>query len=328
MHLTVIIPVHNGGEDFRRCLVALSTSTRAPDEIIVVDDASTDGSAAVARAFTARVLPLTGGPYGPAVARNRGAALASGDVLVFIDADVAVHADTLAQMEQALTDHPEIAALFGSYDDRPSKPGLVTRYKNLQHHYVHQHGQREASTFWAGAGAVRRSVFADRGGFDERYTRPSIEDIEFGVRLKRAGHRIWLCKDIQVTHLKKWTLISWLRADIFGRAVPWTQLILATRSLPSDLNLDTKSRLSAVVAWGLVLSLAAGFWLPGLWIIAVACLVAMIALNRRLHVFYSQYGGLWFGAGAFSLNVLYYLYGSATFLIVFILYLVRNSHNR
>ncbi len=83
MKFSVIIPVYNGSNELRSCLTALSASTRPPEEIWVVDDASTDDSAAVARSFGAQVISLSDGPCGPGVARNRGAEAASGDVLVF-----------------------------------------------------------------------------------------------------------------------------------------------------------------------------------------------------------------------------------------------------
>ncbi len=316
MKLSVIIPVHNGGDGLRRCLEALAASSRQADEVIVVDDGSTDDSAATARGFGARLLPRTGGPRGPAAARNHGAETARGDVLVFLDADVAVHEDTLARIEGHLQQQPGVAALFGSYDDAPPARGLVTRYKNLLHHHVHQHGRREASTFWAGCGAVRRDVFLALGGFDPGYTRPSIEDIELGGRLRRAGHRVWLCPDVQVAHLKRWTLAGWLRADIFYRAVPWTRLILRSGVLPDDLNLGRASRLSALAAWALIASLALGAWSPGAWLGLLPALGTLWACNAGLFRFFRRRGGWGFAAGAAALHGVYFLYSSATFALI------------
>lgn len=73
MTCSVIVPVHNGENSLERSLAALAASTRALEEIIVVDDGSTDGTATLARRFGAGLITLSGGPYGPAVARNRGA---------------------------------------------------------------------------------------------------------------------------------------------------------------------------------------------------------------------------------------------------------------
>jgi glycosyltransferase involved in cell wall biosynthesis len=81
--VSVIIPVHNGGESFRQCLSSLQTSIRPPDEIIVVADGDTDGSWRIAEASGAKVLRLpTAG--GPARARNIGAKAAQGDILFFV----------------------------------------------------------------------------------------------------------------------------------------------------------------------------------------------------------------------------------------------------
>jgi glycosyltransferase involved in cell wall biosynthesis len=89
--LSLIIPVHNGGGNLQLCLDALAASSRQPDELIMVDDASTDGSGDLARKFGARVIRLEGLPRGPGFARNRGAEVAEGELLAFVDGDVAVH---------------------------------------------------------------------------------------------------------------------------------------------------------------------------------------------------------------------------------------------
>jgi GT2 family glycosyltransferase len=309
----VIVPVHNGGDDLRQCLEALARSERPADQIIVVDDASTDGSGALAQAFGAQVVQSDGQPRGPAAARNRGAQATDGDVLVFIDADVVVHADTLGSIERCLADNPDVAALFGSYDDDPPGQSPVSRYKNLLHHYVHQHGNREASTFWAGCGAIRHRVFAELGGFDERYDGPCIEDIELGARLRRRGYTVWLCPEIQVTHLKDWTLTSLLRADILNRAIPWTQLMVRERHVPADLNLGIGSRLSAVLAWAVVVAAATGFWDARLWLVGTLLLLGLAILNRRLYSFFAVQGGHLFAVGAAGFHLLYLLYSSAAF---------------
>ena len=335
MRLSVVVPVHNGGEGLRLCLQALAASARPPDEVIVVDDGSTDGSAALASALAAHVLTTSAGPRGPAHARNRGAEVATGEVLVFIDADVAVHADTLARMEALLAGEPDVAAVFGCYDDHPPARNPASLYKNLLHHYVHQHGAREAGTFWSGCGAVRRAVFWATRGFDETWT--SMEDVELGARLRQAGHRIRLCPEIQATHLKRWTLASLWRTDIFGRAVPWTRLILRQGRLSSDLNLDWRSRLSALAAWALLacalLVLAFGLlglgrlaiW-PGLGVLLASAGVAV--LNADLYRFFFRRGGARFALIAAALHVAYLFYSSLVFVCLLVSHRLRGSVGR
>jgi hypothetical protein len=326
MRLSVIIPVYNGGDGLALCLEAVAASTRPPDEVIVVDDGSTDGSGDLAARYGAHVIRLDGPPRWPAFARNRGAEAAQGDLLVFFDADVVAHADTVACLERCLVEHPEIAAAFGSYDANPPARGIASRYKNLLHHFTHQHGRREASTFWSGCGAIRRDLFFACGGFNESFR--MIEDIELGVRLWQAGHRVWLRPDIQVTHLKCWTLISLLRSDILDRAVPWTHLILASDHLPDDLNVGIESRLSAFAAWAAVGCLVLAAWTPWAWIGVMLAAAAVGALNAELYRFFAWQGGPGFALAAAGLHALYLLYSSLVFGGIFTWHMLRRKRGQ
>jgi GT2 family glycosyltransferase len=276
--VSVIVPVHNGGDDLRRCLQAIGRSEWPVLECIVVDDASTDGrTVETAERCGARVLRLPR-QLGPAAARNAGAAAARGDLLLFTDADVVLHADAIARAARTLGGDPGIAAVFGSYDDRPGDPGLLSRYRNLYHHWNHQVGNVEASTFWSGCGAIRRPVFAAAGGFSEAFARPSIEDIELGYRLRAAGHRIRLLKDMQCSHLKRWTLGNMVRTDILLRGAPWVALLQRFKDVPADLNLGWRSRLATACTGLLLLSVPALLWLhPGALLPVAALLLACLA---------------------------------------------------
>jgi GT2 family glycosyltransferase len=246
--ISVIVPVHNAADVLDNCLTALFSSTYTAFECIVVDDGAIDESLSIARRYPTRILTVPGGPLGPAHARNVGAASARGTILLFVDADVAVHRATLATAADIFEGNPSLAAVFGSYDDRPESPDLVSQYRNLFHHFVHQHASEEGGTFWSGCGSVRREVFRRLGGFDEkRYGRPSIEDIDFGYRLHAAGYRIRLNKNMQATHLKRWTLRRMVQTDLLDRAIPWTLLGLRLHNLPNDLNLRYTQRLSAAL---------------------------------------------------------------------------------
>jgi glycosyltransferase involved in cell wall biosynthesis len=319
--LSVVVPVRDGGSGFARCLDALAASTFRAWELIVVDDGSTDRSAAIARAAGARVL-ATGRPRsGPARARNLGAAAAHGDVLFFVDADVAVRPDTLDRVVAVFRREPAVAAMFGSYDTQPPAPNVVSQYKNLFHHFVHQTSRAEASTFWSGCGAVRRAVFLDLGGFDTSYARPAIEDIELGYRLTRAGHTIRLCHDLQVTHLKRWTLWSLLRTDIRDRGIPWTALLLRERLLMDDLNLRLSDRASviATILLGVALLATVVTWSAAL--VAALLALLLLALNAPLYRFFWSARGGHFALAAIPLHWLYFAYSGLCVILGTLAYL-------
>lgn len=312
LSLSVVIPVYNGGENFRLCLSSLDQSSRPPDEVIVVADGDTDGSWQMAEAFGAKVFRYET-PGGPARARNRGAMAAQGDIVFFIDADVTVGHDTLQGVEDAFREDPDLAALIGSYDDQPGAPNFLSQYKNLFHHYTHQTASEQASTFWGACGAIRAEVFRSVGGFDERYRKPCVEDIELGYRLKRAGYSLRLCKHIQVKHLKHWQPVSLLRAEVFYRALPWTELILDQQQPMNDLNLDRSNRFSVVLSFALVASLLGGWIMPALWGVALIIVLGLLAINWKVYRFFYQKRG-----GLFTLRVIpwhwfYFLYGGAAF---------------
>lgn len=307
LSISVVIPVYNSAEYLSVCLTALARSTRAPDECIVVDDGSTDASAGVARAAGVQVLE-TGGRYGPSRARNLGARAARGDLLVFLDADVAIHEGTLAGIADRFEREPELDALIGSYDDEPSSPDFLSQYRNMQHCYVHRRACRLASTFWTACGAVRPEVFWAHGGFDENCW--AIEDIEFGYRMHAASRRIALDPGLQVKHLKRWTFSNWLRTDIFVRAIPWTEVILRHRRMPNDLNTGWADRASVA---GVFAAPVAAVFLGALPAVLVLGLV--LSLNCGFYAFLARKRGWWFAARAIPPHLIYMLYSGAGFAI-------------
>jgi len=320
--VSVVVPVANGGDDFVRCLDALRASPAVPPwELIVVDDGSTDGSVERARAAGARVVATSRLRSGPAVARNVGAAVAKGRFLLFIDADVLVTPRTIGQVAEVFRREPSLAALFGSYDRLPLAPNFISQYRNLLHHYVHQTSRGAATTFWAGCGAVRREVFSRLDGFDTSYRRPSIEDIEFGYRMTRAGYAVRLCHEIQVTHLKRWTPLSVLRTDIRDRGIPWTQLLLRERVFTADLNLQSRNRVSVVCTYLLGGALLGIVLWPMLAVVALLLAAALVGLNARLYAFFARERGVAFALGAIPWHWLFYSYNGLTFALGVLAYL-------
>ncbi|MEM7114731.1 MAG: glycosyltransferase family 2 protein [Chloroflexota bacterium] len=311
---SIIVPVFNGAKLLPACLQAIKASAFQSFELIVVDDGSTDGSGQVAQDCGARVLTLNG-RFGPAHARNEGATISNGRYLFFTDADCLLRPDTLAIAAAILEADPTLDALIGSYNDQPADPHFLSQYKNLSHHYIHQISSSEADTFWTGCGAIKRDRFAALGGFDaRRYPRPSIEDIELGYRLKEENGRILLAKNVQVTHLKRWTFTSLLKTDVFDRAVPWLELIAKQGQMPTTLNLQHSQRASVAFVYLSLLQLflprqwRGFFWL---WFIP------LVWVNRDQYRFFQQKRGWRFTLRAIPLHWLYFFYSGTAVLFVF-----------
>lgn len=314
LSISVIMPVYNGRHFIPRSIPPLVAMLRRGElaEVIVVDDGSTDETPAMAAEMGARVIP-SGGRLGPGGARNEAAKQAVGEILWFVDADVVVHDDAARELRAAFTE-PGIVAAFGSYDDAPPAQNFLSQYKNLVHHFYHHRGRSEASTFWAGCGGIRKAAFLSAGGFDVvRYTRPSIEDIELGYRLRAAGGRIVLSPALQGTHLKVWRFVNLIHTEVFCRAIPWSRLMLAQTGLVNDLNVGKAERLRAVLAGVFVLSLLAPMHPAMPWWTPLAGLGVVALANAELVKLFYRRKGVLFALGGLLFHQVYYLYSSAAF---------------
>jgi hypothetical protein len=331
--LSVVIPARDAERTIGECLAAVTRSAGLAVEIIVVDDGSRDRTADIARSTGATVLTLPESS-GPAAARNAGVRQASADVVLFLDADVIIAPDGIPRIVAAFRDDAGLSAMFGSYDDAPSGGSLVSDVRNLLHHFVHQTSLERSASFWAGCGAVRVAAFRSVGGFDERYRRPSIEDIELGGRLAAAGHRIRLDKRLTARHAKRWTLAGLIVTDIRDRAYPWTRLMLQQGTIPVDLNLQHAHRASAALVW---LAAVCAVVLIGGWagaataavgVAGVGAIAGFVYLNRRFYLFLANRRGWAFTAAAVGLHALYYAYASATFAWAWWCHLLDDARRR
>jgi glycosyltransferase involved in cell wall biosynthesis len=196
--LSVIIPTHNRKNALRRTLGSLARQTFSPEayEVLVVDDGSTDGTQVVADEqylFDLKYLRRAGG--GATLARNAGARASRGQVLVFVDDDITVSADTLAVLYETCLCRPRAviigtlvipaevqATIFARLNADPlTRPGPVTADSEV--HFI-----------WCQTGllAVRRQEFFDLGMFrDPTGGWPNWDDVEFGYRAYWAGLQFW-----------------------------------------------------------------------------------------------------------------------------------------
>lgn len=318
-YLSVIVPVKNGRNVLPRMLDMLSKSALPRElwELIVVDDGSSDDSPAIASGYADLVIRLPGRSRGPGYARNRGVERARGECIVFLDADCLVRPDTLGRIAATMSSRSDVDAVFGAYCDEPDAAGLVSQYRNLLHHYTHDQEPGEAQSFWAGCGCIRRSALISVGMYDEwRFSRPQIEDVELGYRMTARGYRIVLQPEIQVTHLKRWTFVSMLKADFMDRGVPWARLLAeqsalvgpsATRTRSLSLRSTEKSN-TFFVCLGILLLFCAAWWQStALTVSGLSALLLVVLRSFPLHVFFYRKRGLLFSLAAVGLHLLYYV---------------------
>ena len=230
--ISVVIPAYNAEVTLGRCLAALGEQTRPPDEIILVDDGSTDGTAELARRHGVQVISQSNA--GPAAARNTGARAARGDLLLFTDADCAPAPEWVERMAAPFAD-PTVAGAKGVYGTTQGE--LVARFVQIEYEdkYDRMRGQPRIDFVDTYSAGYRRDVFLQAGGFDTTFPTASVEDQEFSFRLAKAGHRLVFVPDASVLHLHDRTPAEYVRRKYWIGY--WKALV--TRRYPSKLARDS-----------------------------------------------------------------------------------------
>lgn len=306
LSVSVVVPAHQAAGEIDTCLNGLYHAGFVRNEIVVVDDGSSDDTGDIARNHGLRVL-RNEVAKGPADARNAGVEAASGEIIVFVDSDVVLCGAARNRILDHFRQDPDLNALFGSYDDQPPRAGAASFYRNMLHHFVHQRSDSNASTFWTGIGAVRRDDFLRLGGLDKAWE--NIEDVAFGVRLQAAGGRILLDKELFGKHLKVWTVRSMFKTDLIGRALPWSRLLLFHGGPRNDLNFTAAHRISLLMVAFMGISLVSMLVQPALGVVFLLALFGFVWVNRSFLGLLMKQGGLRLAALSCGCHVLHYLAG-------------------
>jgi len=211
--VSVIIPCYNAEKTLRACLESVFAQSYQPLEVIVVDDASTDSTARIAKEFACTLIeqPVNGGV---SAARNAGVAASDSDILFFLDSDVALAASAVQGAVRVLDD-PGCGCVFGVYAKEPLiDDGLVERYRTLHLHHVLSRAVGLTKTAVFALAGMPRRVFDEIGPFDENLR--SGEDDDYSERLL-TRYRIRLTKDVAGWHDEADRLLP-LLAEQYRRA--------------------------------------------------------------------------------------------------------------
>lgn len=199
--ISVIIPARNATQTLEECLSSVLNQEgfqlNKDYEVILVDDGSSDDTALIGIRNGVKVVQQK--HAGPAAARNAGAMVANGSLLVFTDADCAPSTSWLIELTRPFANE-EVVGVKGAY--LTHQTGLVPRFVQLEYEYKYVRMRRQVvidfiDTFSA---AYRREIFIQNGGFDESFSEPSAEDAEFSFRLARKGYHMVFEPNAKVFH--------------------------------------------------------------------------------------------------------------------------------
>ena len=264
--ISVIIPHLNQPEFLARCLASLASGTRVPDEVIVVDNGSTQVPDAICAAHPDVTL-LSEPTPGPGPARNRGIAAARGDILAFIDADCLADPGWLAAAEAAMA-RPDAQILGGDVRIAYADPARLTMLEAYESEYAYRMDRYIAQEGFTGTGnlVIRPDIFADVGPFAGLDV---AEDRDWGQRATAKGYSIAYVPEMRVYHparqdfagLKaKWdrqTAHDYVKARSGGGRLKWlmktaamgvSPLAEVPRILRSDRMSGLRSRALALAA--------------------------------------------------------------------------------
>ncbi|NQT06169.1 MAG: glycosyltransferase, partial [Candidatus Omnitrophica bacterium] len=212
--ISVIIPTYNAAGPIEECLKSLVSQKTKAMEIILVDSSSTDETLKKAERYADRILKIPQGRR-PAIARNRGAEVAAGDLFIFVDSDVVLRRDSIEKAISSLAEY-NLDAISGVYSDDAPRSNFLSELQNLILIYRFSHPKKDAGLLNSAFCAIKKEVFNKAGGFDERMV--YYEDIELGHRLFNVGCRLRLDPSLRVTHLKRFCFKSLIN-DYFKKSL-------------------------------------------------------------------------------------------------------------
>lgn len=211
MKFSIIIPAYNAETTIENCIQALLSQSveRSLYEIIVVDDGSKDRTAEIIHTFPVNYHFQEN--QGPAAARNKGAQLSKGEIILFTDSDCVPDRFWLERMTAPFSENPDISGVKGAYKSRQSS--LTARFAQAE--FEDRFALLKKSDYIdmvdTYSAAFKREVFINAGGFDPSFPVANNEDTELSYRLVSQGHRMVFNPEAFVYHTHPDTLKKYLR---------------------------------------------------------------------------------------------------------------------
>jgi glycosyltransferase involved in cell wall biosynthesis len=237
MMISFVIPMYNGEKTIAKTLESLKSVDYDDFEVIVVDDCSTDSSVEIVKKFNCQLVRADK-KLGAALARNVGVENSKGDLIFFIDADILVYPDCAKRVAKTFEENQDVVAVVGVLSKDNPYSNFSSQYKNFHMHYYMKNMPRYISCVYTSVTAIRRDTFKKVGFFDSKTCRvcnASVEDIDLGQRISDAGFKIMLDPELQVVHMRNFTLRALISND-FRRAIDWSLLFLQKSGLKRSIH--------------------------------------------------------------------------------------------
>tara|TARA_A100001015_G_scaffold307391_1_gene403217 strand:- start:293 stop:1333 length:1041 start_codon:yes stop_codon:yes gene_type:complete len=187
---------------FEKCLSAVFKSDYNNFEVIAVSDSSSQESIDIARKYPCKLVKLKKNS-GAGFARNKGADLAKGKILVFVDSDVEIQIDALSIINKHFNKKNNHGLLQGIYSHKPNYKNSSNQYLQSYYSYylfTETKKNKFTETLCTNIFAIKKDIFKENDGFDNQFSSATTEDQEFGFRLIKKGFKIPIERKLTTIH--------------------------------------------------------------------------------------------------------------------------------
>lgn len=288
MKISVIIPFFDDVYALYRCCDAVLVN-HMPYEIIVVNDNPKVFPETITIHDRVTVL-CNDENMGPAFSRNRGAAVAQGDVLLFLDADVVISPTAFEEIRRGFQD-TDSDIIQGVYMQVPLQCNAVEHYMSCSYQYKIRDivVPTSVSSFCF---AISRQAFDVLGGFDEHIMRATVEDNDLSMRIEKFHYTMMLNPALQCEHIKRYRSVFRVCVREYWMLHDMTKLFLRQRPLQVGRSRAVtgsgvhKIRLAvSLFCMGILIVCVCGFSLPFAPIGLCAALLSYIIVNMHFLMF-------------------------------------------
>jgi GT2 family glycosyltransferase len=271
--LSIVIPTYGRSKDLEGLLRSVQPNEKT-HEVIVVDDCSEnpDEFDALKTNYPDVRFSHLKKNIGPGQARNEGAKIAQGEIILYLDSDTELVAGGINQLISFAQKQPDINMFSGWDSSIPLNSGFFPRFKALFMVVGAPETDADVSSLAGRCFAIRREVMIESGGFEDKYKGADVEDFELGYRLRRKYGKIKYISKLRVQHRYP---SLWKQFKLyFKRIRMWMDLKTSGEGFDESFGMRQKDAiiqiLSALWPFVTIFSLSIGLPLLGLTFIAIA----------------------------------------------------------